>query len=273
MACIQTNAGNDIPSNLKKIEKLVSKALRRSPEVIALPEAFLWRGSDREMSKVASRWLKPVLEYFRKTARESGTAFLLGGIPETAAVKDKSYNTAFWISPAGKISAKYQKIHLFDTELSKKIVFKESSYVAAGKSVITVPVHGYKAGLSICYDLRFPELFRQLTVLGARIIFVPANFTAHTGRQHWHVLLKARAVENQVFIVAPGQAGKHPVSGVLSYGHSLVIDPWGNVLSEASGNREEVIWADLDMTFQTRLRRSFPVLEHRKTGFKQTLRF
>ncbi|MCB9800289.1 MAG: carbon-nitrogen hydrolase family protein [Candidatus Omnitrophica bacterium] len=267
VACIQNNAGNDPLANLKKLETLTVQALARRPDVVALPEAFLWRGSDRQMTEISDRWLLPALNYFKEIARKKGTAFLLGGIPERTASKHKSYNTAFWIAPNGRIRTKYQKIHLYDVSLDSKTTFKESTYIASGRSIRTVPIDKYRAGLSICYDLRFPELFRRLTASGAQIIFLPANFTAKTGKAHWRVLLKARAIENQVFMVAPGQVGRHPVSGVLSYGHSMIINPWGDVLAEASGHREEIIWADLDMNFQARLRHSFPVLKHQKRSF------
>ncbi len=264
MACIQNNAGEDPEKNLKKIRDLIRQALTRKPDAIALPENFYWRGAKKNLRAVAEEVTPKVLLEFRRMAKETGTAFLLGSIVEPSLDPHKFYNSSVLIAPTGKVTACYRKIHLFDVTLAQGVSIRESRCTVPGKRVVTARVGGKQAGLAICYDLRFPELFRQLTRRGARMIFLPANFTRITGRAHWEILIRARAIENQVFLIAPAQTGIHPVTGVASFGHSLIVDPWGQILAQGSFDREEVISAVLDFKKQDRLRHDFPVLKHRR---------
>ncbi|MBP9865565.1 MAG: carbon-nitrogen hydrolase family protein [Candidatus Omnitrophica bacterium] len=262
VACVQNSAGRHPAKNLKKVLELTQTALKCRPDVIALPENFYWRGAKKDLTQAAYEATPVVVQTFCALARKSRTAFILGSVIEPSKDKHRFYNTLIHIDPSGKIRAAYRKIHLFDVRLPQGISICESDTALRGREVVTSQILGKRAGYAICYDLRFPELFRALTAKGSRMIFLPANFTKVTGHAHWETLIRARAIENQVFMIAPAQTGKHPVTGVASYGTSMIVDPWGKVLAQASGHREEVIWADLGWERQSTLRREFPVLQH-----------
>ncbi len=265
-AClVQFNAGSNLRKNLERLERILLKAYAIRPDFIALPENFAWRGVSSDLSKTAKA-SPDILARFQAIAKAKKSAFLLGSLLETSNQPGQFYNTAYWISREGRLVSKYRKIHLFDVVIPGCLKVRESKHILSGNALVMVKVKGVPAGLSICYDLRFPELYRKLSAKGAKILFVPANFTYETGKAHWEVLLKARAVENLCFVVAPGQVGRHPESGIRSFGKSLILDPWGRVLAEASSKGEEVLWADLDLVEQGKLRQSFPVLQHRRLG-------
>ncbi|MBI3307169.1 MAG: carbon-nitrogen hydrolase family protein [Candidatus Omnitrophica bacterium] len=259
--CLQVNAGSNPQKNLDRVFGRLDR-LRGRFDLIALPENFCWRGTSKDLSQISERF-SSVLKRFQAYARKRQSAILLGSLIEPSAKKNKFWNTSVLISPQGKIAARYRKIHLFDIGM-KQVQVQESAHILSGHSIVTGRVGKIKAGLTICYDLRFPELYRQLSLRGTKIIFVPSNFTYQTGKAHWEILLKARAIENQVFIVAPAQAGKNPASGIRSFGTSLILDPWGNVLARAGRSREESIFASLDMKKLDQLRKTFPVLKHRR---------
>ena len=205
---------------------------------------------------------KVILE-FQRRARQSGCAFLLGSLIEASSRHRRQfYNTSILISEKGKVVGRYRKIHLFENDLPS-LRIREAKHIVPGKEVVFGKIWGIRSGLAICYDLRFPELFRKLVFQGCRIFFVPANFTYVTGEKHWEVLARARAIENLSFVIAPAQVGVHPESGIRSFGKSLILNPWGEVLAQGTTQREEVIYADLDLKFQEKLRRQFPVLRHR----------
>ncbi len=256
------SAGSDAARNLKKSLALSERALQNRPDIVALPENFYWRGPKQALARLAAEATPAALDAFSALARKSRTAFLLGSIIEPSRDKRRFYNTSVLIASSGKIQTRYRKIHLFDVTLPQGVSICESETCCAGKTAVTALIRGRRAGFAVCYDLRFPELFRQLMHAGSRMIFLPANFTRETGQAHWETLIRARAIENQVFMIAPAQTGTHPVTGVASYGNSLIVDPWGQVLARGSLSREEVVWADLDWGIQDRLRRRFPVLQH-----------
>lgn len=260
VACIQLNAGCDWQTNAANILRKINRALDLKPQLIALPENCYFRGEGRQLGEVADAVFGEFLPAVRSLAKKNGIHILFGSVPERAPVKGKFYNTSMLISSGGTIVAKYRKIHLFNISLPPLRAF-ESDFIQAGHKIVTGRLGKIEAGLTICYDLRFPELFRQLTRQGARMIFVPAHFTYQTGKAHWETLLKARAIENQVYIIAPNQVGIHPESKILSYGTSLVIDPWGKVMVRGSIDREQILTADLDFISQECLRKSFPVLK------------
>lgn len=262
ISCVQLNAGSSIQKNLANLESLLKTALKRKPDIVAFPENFLWRGSSEKLEET-SLATKEILHNFKSKARKHKTAFLLGSLIEPSKTPHKYYNTAYWVSASGRVSAAYRKIHLFDVDLSKDLSVQESKHILPGHKPVLVSEGGIVSGLTICYDLRFPELFRQLTHLGAQILFVPANFTKETGKAHWKVLLRARAIENQCFVVAPAQVGKNPSNGITSYGHSLMIDPWGRILFEGSGTSQEVLTADADFSILNKVRSVLPALRHR----------
>lgn len=262
-SCLQMNSGADWQSNLREAKRLSEKALGGKPDLIALPENFLWRGPSRDLGAVARQGTPEALEAFKSLARASRTSFLLGSLLEPAG-RGKVYNASFLIGPEGKLRAVYRKIHLFDIGLHRKLLVRESRHVESGYLPVVAAVSGVKVGLSICYDVRFPELYRYLAGRGCRILLVPSNFTRETGKAHWRVLLRARAVENQAFVVAPAQYGLHPETGLPSFGHSLIVDPWGEILADAGEKGSGVIMADLNLRKQAVLRERFPVLRHRR---------
>lgn len=263
VSCIQNNAGKDLSSNLSRISHLVAQAARKKPSLIALPETCVWRGPSEELRPIAEMAPR-LLKDFRSMAFKHRIAILVGSLMESRKGAGKFFNTSYLINRGGEIAAIYRKIHLFDIKLSGRVDIRESRHIQAGDRIVTAKLGGIKAGLSICYDLRFPELYRCLVDRGAQLAFVPANFTYETGKAHWECLLRARAIENQMFIIAPAQAGINPGNKVRSFGTSLIIDPWGNVLARGSLTKEAVITADLDFKGQSKLRRQFPVLRHRK---------
>jgi deaminated glutathione amidase len=262
VACIQMDASHDGEANLLKATALAARAVRQKSKFIAFPENFLWRGSGKNIAE-ASNATGPILSHFQDFAKKTKTVLLLGSLLEPSHLKKKYYTTSFLISETGKVIAKYRKIHLFRINF-KQVCTDESVSTHGGSEAVVGKVFGVPAGLTVCYDLRFPELFRRLVLKGARIMTVPSNFTEHTGKAHWEVLLRARAIENQVFIIAPGQVGTHPSTKIRSFGNSLIIDPWGKVLARGHATREEVVIADLDFAVQSQLRRNFPVLTHIK---------
>lgn len=264
ITCVQLNAKEDWRDNLHRLGKWLLQSVRHKNHLIALPENFYYRGHADQLPFLAKYVTPQIVQEFCEFARRHSVALLLGSLVEISPVKGKYYNTSILISEKGKIAARYRKMHLFDVHLKGKISHQESKYVLAGQKIAVGKVWGIPMGLTICYDLRFPELFRRLTQQGVRILFVPANFTEPTGKAHWDILLRARAIENQAFIVAPAQVGIQPSNQIKSYGHSLIVNPWGDVLAEGHRSKEQRVTAVLDLGFQDRLRKSFPVLKHRR---------
>jgi predicted amidohydrolase len=208
----------------------------------------------------------PIGEALVDLARSAGVWIVAGGMPEKSDDPARPHNTSVLVAPEGEIVACYRKVHLFDVDLADGTKLCESNATLAGSEPVAAEISTRsgraKLGMTICYDLRFPELYRELVDLGARIVTVPAAFTLTTGKDHWHVLLRARAIENQVFVVAPAQHGKHP-RGRQTYGKSLVVDPWGDVIAQASEG-EGFALARLDFAAQDRVRAQLPCLGHRR---------
>jgi predicted amidohydrolase len=274
VAAIQMTSTEDVSRNLAKAANLVRQASGDRATLVALPENFAFLGADRDHRLAIAESLDltaadgpgpipgRILGAMINLARELGIHLLLGGFPERAVRSDRIHNTAVLLTPQGGIAARYRKIHLFDVDLPGGARFRESDAVESGSEVIVVPLSWGGLGLSVCYDLRFPELYRRQVAAGARVLAIPSAFTAETGKDHWHVLLRARAVENQAFVVAPAQFGHHGDKR-RSYGHAMVVDPWGIVLAE-SGDHEGVVLADLDFSYQDEVRRKLPCLAHRR---------
>lgn len=261
IACIQFNAGNDFKKNLKHSFELAHAAVHKGAHMIAYPETFLHRGGASHFKEVADD-TERVIHKFQHMACMSRVPILLGSILEKSKKRGRYFTSSLLISDKGQIIAKYRKLHLFDVKTPGRLSFHESDKIDPGTTVESVSLFGIQFGFAICYDVRFPELFRKLALAGAEVIFVPSNFVHETGKAHWHSLLRSRAIENQVFIVAPAQVGKNPVTHVQSYGHSLIVDPWGKILREGSGSRPEVVVAEIDTAEAHELRRTFPVLSH-----------
>jgi predicted amidohydrolase len=260
---VQLNSGEDIAANLAQAERLVREAAGQGAEVIALPEVMHLRVgramADRYLD-VAEPIPGPLTQRFGTLASALGVHLLLGSMVEQSDDPQRTYNTSVLIAPDGTISATYRKVHLFDVVVDDDNADRESDRYLPGNELVTADLPGCTAGLSICYDLRFGELYRSLALQGAKLIFVPANFTKVTGQLHWMTLLRARAIENGCFIVAPAQCGRFP-DGFTAYGHSALIDPWGNVLVEHDDQTGTSV-TSIDMNKVDEARQAIPVLHH-----------
>ncbi|HEY5053834.1 MAG TPA: carbon-nitrogen hydrolase family protein [Solirubrobacterales bacterium] len=259
VAAVQLNSTDQKARNLEAAERLVRAAAADGAELIGLPEKWNLLAGGEALLAGAESLDGPSLSAARGWARELGIHLLAGSISERG--PEKAFNTSVLIGPDGEDIAVYRKIHMFDVDVDG-VSYRESEHEEAGTEIVTAPIGGLMAGLTVCYDLRFPELHRILAVRGARLITVPSAFTAATGRDHWEVLLRARAIENQAFLLAPNQVGAAPPH-FDSYGHSLIVDPWGDVLAIAPEG-ECFIAADLDLTAQERVRQSLPSLASRR---------
>jgi predicted amidohydrolase len=261
VAAVQMTSRNEKVENLKKAGYLLKKGVDMGATLLALPENFSFMGEEREKIKVAEELESgESVEFLRNFSEEHGVWLLGGSIPLKAGV-GKVYNTSLLINDKGKVAARYDKIHLFDVDLGKGEAYRESDFVQRGDKPVSADTPFGRAGLSICYDLRFPELYRRLVTEGAEIVFAPSAFTLKTGKDHWEILVRARAIENQVYMVAPAQFGVHSEKRT-TYGNAMIVDPWGKVVARAS-EKETVIVAELDLSYQKDVRRSVPCLKHR----------
>jgi deaminated glutathione amidase len=273
VGAVQMTSTEDVEANLERARELVRQAATSGALLVGLPENFAYLGNDRDHRLAIAETLpdpgsppdtaapRPILGAMQELARAAGTWLLLGGFPERGA-SNKIRNSAVLLDPSGAVVAVYRKIHLFDVDVPGGRRFRESEAIEPGGAPVVVETPWGGLGLSICYDIRFPELYRALAAGGARMVAVPSAFTVETGKDHWHVLLRARAIENQVFLLAPAQFGVHGPNR-SSYGHAMVIDPWGVVLAEC-GDHEGVALARLDFDYQDQVRTALPVLTHRR---------
>ncbi|HEX3173306.1 MAG TPA: carbon-nitrogen hydrolase family protein [Solirubrobacterales bacterium] len=261
VAAIQLNSNGDKARNLAAAERLVRAAAKAGAELVALPEKWNLLAAGEQMAASAEPLDGPSLAAARGWARELGINLLAGSIAERAEDGEKAYNTSVLIGPAGEDLAVYRKIHLFDVEAGG-VFYRESEHEQPGEEIVSAAAGDVELGLTVCYDLRFPELYRILAVRGAKLIAVPSAFTLATGRDHWEVLLRARAIENQAFVIAPNQVGEAPPH-YSSYGRSAIVDPWGVVLATAADGERFVV-ADLDLAAQERVRDSLPSLANRR---------
>ena len=267
VAVIQLSSQDDVAANLARARALVADAARAGAELIALPENFAFMGEEdkkRGIQEVVPDG--PIARAITSAAKDFGVWIVAGGMPEASGDEERPYNTSLLVAPDGRVVARYRKVHLFDVDLADGTRLLESGATTAGTEPVACDVGQapVKLGMTICYDVRFPELYRKLLDQGVRIVTVPAAFTVTTGKDHWHVLLRARAIENQVFVLAPAQHGRHP-KGRQTYGKSLIVDPWGDVLAQCSEG-EGYALARLDFASQDRVRASLPCLTHRRMG-------
>jgi deaminated glutathione amidase len=262
VACIQINSGNDIAANIAKVGQMVSDAAGAGAQLVALPEnVFLMEEHGKGMKRILfTEEEHQAMRASSALARKHHCWLLVGSIAIRIDESGKSVNRSILFNPQGEVARRYDKIHLFDVELPSGETYAESSRILPGTQAIIADTPWAKIGLTICYDVRFPQLYRQLAKAGATILTVPAAFTAVTGEAHWHVLLRARAIENGCFVLAPAQTGTHP-GGRKTFGHALIIDPWGRVLADA-GTQEGIISAELDMGMVLQVRGSIPSLQH-----------
>lgn len=261
VAAVQLNSNGDKQRNLAAAERLVRAAAADGAEFAALPEKWNLLGGGEELVAGAEPLDGPSLTAARGWARDLGVHLLAGSISERGAEGEKASNTSVLIGPDGEDVAVYRKIHMFDVDAGG-VSYRESEHERPGTEPVVAPLGDLTLGMTVCYDLRFPELFRILALRGARVVAVPSAFTLATGRDHWEVLLRARAIEDQVFVVAPNQVGEAPPH-YSSFGRSLIVDPWGVVLATAPDG-EGFAAADLDFAAQDRVRESLPSLANRQ---------
>ena len=259
-AAIQMTAGNDKRANLERAERLVRVGAARGANLVALPEVFNWRGKRAEQAAAAETLDGESLSLMSRLARELRIHIVAGSITERGEDSSRSYNTSVLLGPDGGRLAVYRKIHLFDVDLPGRVTVRESDSKIAGADLVCAETPVGAIGLSICYDLRFPELYRQLAFAGARILMVPSAFTFPTGEAHWEPLIRARAIENQAYVIAPAQFGPN-IYGYSDYGNSMIVDPWGRVLARAA-DQEGVVVAPIDLEYQDRVRSELPALKH-----------
>ena len=267
---VQMNSRGDRDANLTRAEQLIDDAAARGARFVALPEYVSFLGKTDDVEAIAESIPGPTTERFAAKARQHGIYLLGGSIHERSEIPGKAFNTAVFYGPDGSILDVYRKVHLFDIDISGNVSANESTRIAPGDEIVTVEADGHVFGLSICYDLRFPELYRLLALEGADILLVPAAFTMFTGKDHWHALLKARAIENQAFVLAPAQIGPHDPNAQC-YGHSVIVDPWGIVVAQAP-DTEGVVVADLNFNELRRIRKQLPSLANRRpTAYRSRL--
>jgi len=268
VALVQLDATADVASNIATAVALADEAAAGGARLVALPEYLQFRGPDDGYRASARPIPGPHTEPFADVARRRDAWILIGSTAETSDDPARPYNTSVLIAPDGSIAAAYRKIHLFDVTVEAGPVDTESARVTAGDRLVTADVDGVVVGLSICFDLRFPELYRALALTGAQVLTVPANFTERTGRDHWEVLLRARAIENAAYVLAPSQINGPP--GQPAFGRSMIIDPWGTVVAQAPDG-VAIIRAELDLDRVASLRRQIPVLANRRSDAYDTI--
>jgi predicted amidohydrolase len=263
-AAVQLCSGSDKVANLEKAESFIAEAARHEAQFVVLPEVFLWRGRRSGEAEAAEPVPGPSTARLAEMARRFQVHLVAGSMLEQAppgtGEQSKVYNTSVLFGPNGAILARYRKIHLFDVDISGGVSIRESDTRLHGEELAVASTALGKIGLSVCYDLRFPELYRGLVRAGAELIAVPSAFTFQTGAAHWEILVRARAIEGQVFVLAPNQIGRGP-HGIVDFGNSMIVDAWGKPLARAA-DREMLIFAEIDRDDQDRVRRELPSLTH-----------
>ena len=264
VAAVQLTSTADFTANLESADRLTRAAASDGAQLVVLPEKWSALGRGEDLVAGAQPLDGPAIAWARATARELGIDLVAGSISERVADDERLRNTSVHVGPDGEVQASYRKVHMFDVVVDGT-VYHESEHEEPGEElVVSATADGVELGLSICYDVRFPELYRILAIRGARVFTVPAAFTVPTTRDHWEILLRARAIEDQAFVVAANQIGEH-APGLRSGGRSMIVDPWGIVLAHAP-DRECHIVADLDLEAQARIRRDLPALANRRPG-------
>jgi deaminated glutathione amidase len=261
-AAVQLQSTEDMDRNLADADRLTRAAADDGADLVVLPERLDIRGNAADYAARAEPLDGRPVTWARETARELGIDIVAGSIAERREGHDRVANTSVHVGPDGELKAVYRKIHMFDVEVGG-IEYRESEHSEPyDEIVVSETAQGLGLGLTICYDLRFPELYRILALRGARIVAIPAAFTRVTGEAHWEILLRARAIENQVFVIAPGQ-GRLPGPDRDSYGNSMIVDPWGEVLARSGGEGASFVAADLDLARQDEVRQKLPSLANR----------
>jgi predicted amidohydrolase len=264
----QLNSKRDVDENLATCRRLAEQAAEGGADWLLFPENAPFLGKDREKLAVAESIDGPMVDAYRHMARDTGMWITLGSFPEASPSPDHTFNTQVLLDPAGETESVYRKMHLFDVTVDETRSYRESDTIKPGEEPVTAQIvvgdERVTVGPTICYDLRFPELYRDLVSRGATVLTVPSAFTLQTGRDHWHALLRARAIENQAYVLAPDQWGNH-FGNRASYGHSVVYDPWGQRLACAP-DKVGLVSAVLDFEYLQDVRQRMPSLQHRRLG-------
>ena len=263
VGAVQMTSTGDRSRNLETALRLVGAAADRGAQLVGLPENFSFMGKDEERIAGAETLEGPTLLALREVARKRAIHLLAGSFPEKVAAPGKTANTSVLVGPDGEILAAYRKIHLFDVHIPDGARYAESETVEPGHEPVVASTSLGKIGLTVCYDLRFPELYRKLSWEGADLLTIPAAFTLFTGKDHWEVLLRARAIENQAYVLAPAQCGRHSANRV-TFGNAMVVDPWGVVLARCPAEGEGVCVAEFSRARLEAVRREVPALQHRR---------
>ena len=258
---IQVDTQDDKEKNIAALSRYIDEAAAYGAKMVAMPENVHYIGSKEGTFANAEPIPGPMSEFFSAKAKEHGIWLHCGSIGERISDEQKLYNTSLLMNPKGEIVGRYEKIHLYDVDIKNGPSTRESDTKKNGKNIVVCDTDFGKIGLSICYDMRFPELYRIMAIRGAKIMFVPANYTMFTGKDHWEVILRTRAIENQCYIVAPAQIGKKPA--FQSYGRSMVVNPWGTVLCTAQDG-EGVVYAEIDTEYVDAVRSQLPSLPNRR---------
>lgn len=261
VALVQLDARDDVDANVERAVALADEAAASGARLVATPEYLQYRGPDDGYRASARPVPGPITAAFAEVARRRAAWILVGSVAETSDDPRRPYNTSVLIGPDGELAATYRKVHLFDVSVDSGPTDTESARVTPGGEPVCALVDGVRIGLTICYDLRFAELYRTLALAGAEVLTVPASFTERTGRDHWEVLLRARAIENGAYVLAPSQIGGPP--GSPSYGRSMVVDPWGTIIAQAA-DVVGIVRAELDTDRVAAVRRQIPVLANRR---------
>ncbi len=263
-AVVQMTSTSDAEANWSCARELVERAAKLGARLVATPENTNYLGPHEEKVHLAEALDGPTCLRFADLARRLGVHLLLGSFNERSPDPARCYNTSVLFGPDGEQIAAYRKIHLFDIDLSDDVRFRESATVMPGSEVVVADSALARLGLSICYDLRFAELYARLAAGGAEVLTVPSAFTLRTGKDHWHTLLRARAIENQCWVLAPAQSGLHDDGGLReSYGHAMIVDPWGHIIAMAPDGPGLAL-AEIDLERVAGVRRAMPVAEHRR---------
>jgi predicted amidohydrolase len=262
LGIIQLDTQNDKDKNLERICSFIDEAAAKGAKIVALPEVMNLIGDNVGSGGGAETIPGYSTEILAAKAREHGIYVHCGSLREEIPGDERAYNTTAMLDPEGRVIATYRKLHTFDITLPDGTIANESARIRPGKEIVAVDTELGKLGFSICYDIRFPELYRLLAIQGARLIFAPANFTMPTGKDHWETILRTRAIENGCYIVAPAQIGKKPK--FTAFGNSMVVDPWGTVIAR-SKEEPGVTIAEIDLDFQDKIRGQLPSLKNRRS--------
>jgi deaminated glutathione amidase len=263
-AAVQMDTRDDKKLNLEKAKTLIEKAVSQGAEIVGLPEYFNFIGPDARKFEEAEAIPGPTTDFLSSIARKHGIWLQGGSITEKLEGRNKLFNTTVFFNPKGEIAGRYRKIHLLDIEVRNGVAMKESATKDPGDQIVVCETDLGKVGLSICYDMRFPEVYRIMTLEGAVLVFVSADFALYTGKDHWEPILRTRAIENQIFLIAPAQIGIKPtVPPFPTFARSMIIDPWGTVIAKAP-DLETCIVADLDLDYLEQMREQLPCLKSRR---------